>query len=145
MSSERLEEAIALIRLGNAEEGRRLLTQTLQADPNNEMAWLWMSWVVTTDEQRRQCLRRVLVINPDNELAKRGLAALGGEQADPLELEDLPIPESVSLPPAPTSAKPRRSFAAWQTILIAFMAILACGFLAAAAYVLFAGLLSPGL
>ena len=51
-----LELAIAAIRSGRKEEGRQLLNLLIQQDPNNDKAWLWMSSVVDTDEQRARCL-----------------------------------------------------------------------------------------
>jgi hypothetical protein len=71
-----LQTAIQAIKAGDKATGRRLLAEALRADPGNEQAWLWMSGVVDSDEQQRQCLERVLVINPANALARQGLAAL---------------------------------------------------------------------
>jgi tetratricopeptide (TPR) repeat protein len=50
-------------------EGRKLLTQALRLDPNNEMAWVWLSRTVTDSEKKLQCLDRALSINPENEQA----------------------------------------------------------------------------
>ena len=72
-----LELAITAIRSGRKEEGRQLRNLLIQQNPNDEMAWLWMSSVVNTDEQRARCLYHVLAINPENELARRGLKILG--------------------------------------------------------------------
>ena len=72
-----LELAITAIRSGRKEEGRQLLNLLIQQNPNDEMAWLWMSSVVNTDEQRARCLYHVLAINSTNELARRGLKILG--------------------------------------------------------------------
>jgi hypothetical protein len=83
-----LQQAIAAIRAGDKESGRQLLAGVLQADPCNETAWLWMSAVVDSDEQRRTCLERVLAINPNNEPARRGLERLDVSQSPlPVELQ----------------------------------------------------------
>lgn len=74
--SNTLQSAIQSIKAGDNESGKHLLGQVIQADPKNEMAWLWWTQVVDSDEERLICLRKVLDINPNNELAKRGLAAL---------------------------------------------------------------------
>ncbi len=74
--SNALQSAIKSIKAGDEERGKRLLGQVIQADPQNEMAWLWWTQVVDSDEERLIGLRKVLDINPNNELAKRGLAAL---------------------------------------------------------------------
>jgi nitrate reductase NapE component len=72
-----LELAIAAVRAGRREEGRQLLNLLIQQNPNNDKAWLWMSSVVDTDEQRARCLYHVLAIDPTNQLARRGLQVLG--------------------------------------------------------------------
>jgi Tfp pilus assembly protein PilF len=74
--SDKLQQAIALIRSGDKQNGGRLLAEVLKDDPQNEMAWLWMSGIVPKDEQRRHCLAQVLTINPNNQLAQKGLAQL---------------------------------------------------------------------
>ncbi len=102
-----LELAITAIRSGRKEEGRQLLNLLIQQNPNNEMAWLWMSSVVDTDEQRARCLYHVLAINPKNELARRGLQLLGIVVSDsrpvriPRDSQPIPIQKpqpEVSLP-----------------------------------------------
>jgi len=99
-----LELAVTAIRSGRKEEGRQLLNLLIQQNPNNEMAWLWMSSVVNTDEQRARCLYHVLAINPDNELAQRGLKILGIVVTDsrpvkiPRDSQPIKIPK-----PTPTS------------------------------------------
>ncbi|MCB9076230.1 MAG: hypothetical protein H6631_01410 [Anaerolineaceae bacterium] len=116
-----LEEAIAAIKAGNKEKGRKLLADILQADLENETAWLWMSSVANSDEERRRYLKRVLEINPDNTAAQRGLAMLkqkraqakppppppsGGlssrlEAAPPVSPTPVPPPKAEEPPPPP--------------------------------------------
>ncbi len=71
--SEMLEQAIKVIKLGDKETGQRLLSEILRANPKEEKAWLWMSAVEDSDERQRECLMRVLAINPENTVALRGL------------------------------------------------------------------------
>ncbi len=71
-----LDDAIQAIRMGNREEGRRLLEQMLETDENNEQIWLWLTSVVDTDEDREVCLENVLALNPQNVVARRGLEAI---------------------------------------------------------------------
>jgi hypothetical protein len=71
-----LEQAVAALNGGRKAEARRLLMQILRQDRRNEKAWLWMSGAVDTDQERRVCLEQVLSINPDNEMARRGLELL---------------------------------------------------------------------
>ena len=71
-----LKLAAKAIQEGDRQQARRLLKELLSTDPNNEEAWLCVS--LTTDDvgQQRQCLERVLAINPDNAQAQRGLNKL---------------------------------------------------------------------
>lgn len=71
-----LDDAIQTIRMGNRDEGRRLLEEILETDENNEEVWLWLSSVVDSDEDREVCLENVLALNPNNVVAQKGLEAL---------------------------------------------------------------------
>lgn len=79
-----LEAGIAAARLSQHEEARRLLTQVIEVDPDNELAWLWLADVVETDEDKRLCYENVLEINPQNSSAKQGLLRLGVATTKPL-------------------------------------------------------------
>ncbi|MBI5667046.1 MAG: tetratricopeptide repeat protein [Chloroflexi bacterium] len=60
-------EGVAAIREHkNITEGRRLLTQSLRLNPDNDMAWLWLARTVSDVEKQRQCVERALTINPTN-------------------------------------------------------------------------------
>ena len=72
-----LHQAMLAAKVGRREEARQLLEAVIDADERNEQAWLWMSGVVETEEERFICLENVLIINPDSEIARKGLAALG--------------------------------------------------------------------
>jgi tetratricopeptide (TPR) repeat protein len=78
---ELLQRGIAAARAGQVEEARQWLAQAIKVDPQNEVAWIWMSSVVQTNEQRVYCLEQVLAINPQNELALKGMQALGLQTA----------------------------------------------------------------
>ena len=60
-------------RQGNAENARVIFQQVLDADKNNERAWLWMASVAETSADRIRYLRTVLTINPENHTAQREL------------------------------------------------------------------------
>ena len=72
-----LRQAVAAAEAGRKAEARHLLETVLHADERNEQAWLWMSGVVDSDEERIICLENVLTINPKNQAARKGLAAFG--------------------------------------------------------------------
>jgi hypothetical protein len=76
-----LNQAIAAAQAGRKAEARRLLELLLDADERNEQAWLWLSGVVDSDEERIICLENVLTINPHNETARIGLVTLGARPA----------------------------------------------------------------
>lgn len=93
---DKFQQAIIAIKSGEKETGHRLLLDIIKADPNNEIAWLWMTQTVNSDNDRLKCLQRVLKINPNNEAAQRGLAILQQKQVKQLEgerLENVPISE----------------------------------------------------
>ena len=91
---DKLQRAIAAIKAGDKETCKGLLIEALKEDRRNENAWLWMTQVVSTKDERIKCLQNVLKINPDNEKAKRGLAKL--KQA---ETQSPPKLTSLSQPP----------------------------------------------
>jgi tetratricopeptide (TPR) repeat protein len=78
-----LREGIAAVKSGESEKARGLLLRVIETDERNEQAWLWLSGVVETDEERRICLENVLAINPGSASAQTGLARLA----------DLPVAE----------------------------------------------------
>ena len=71
-----LQKGIAAARSGRCKEAQKLLKQVIQANPKNEMAWLWLSGLMETNAQKRTCLERVLQINPKNVYAQAGLKRL---------------------------------------------------------------------
>jgi len=113
-TDELLKQGIAALKEGRKTEARGLLTQVVEQDERNEVAWLWLSGAVDTDEERRLCLKNVLAINPDNEAARRGWEQLlASEDAQPSSTASSPAPgaepattsdEQPTRPPAEASA-----------------------------------------
>ncbi|NJO82600.1 MAG: hypothetical protein HC828_07065 [Blastochloris sp.] len=64
--------AVHLARQGARHRAYRLLVQLLRTQPHYAPAWLWLSGLVDTPEQQRECLERVLALDPRNEAARRG-------------------------------------------------------------------------
>lgn len=83
MPSLTLVQAIASIKVGRHREGRAMLEQILEAEPCNILAWLWMTEVADSDEERREYLNRVLAIDPNNASAMRALDLLGSADVLP--------------------------------------------------------------
>jgi len=62
-------------------------------EPHNISAWLWLSYVVDDQKRKKECLERVLRIDPYNQSAHVGLSEL--EKPQPL-LEQEVLPERSS-------------------------------------------------
>ncbi|MFT3891028.1 MAG: hypothetical protein QM730_05290 [Anaerolineales bacterium] len=78
MSSEQLNQAIAFIKAGNKPAALPILKEIIQADPQNENAWLWLYSCVDDVKQKRYCLQKALQINPNNIHAREALGKLTG-------------------------------------------------------------------
>jgi tetratricopeptide (TPR) repeat protein len=77
--SNALRDGIMAARIGNRDQALVLLLQAVEQEPRNEEAWLWLSRLVETDQQRIECLRRVVEINPGNQAAQADLDRLTGQ------------------------------------------------------------------
>lgn len=105
--TDQLKQAVTAIKNGDTKTGKRLLTQILASDPNNENAWLWMTQIASTEYDRLFCLQKILEINPDNEQAKQGLTILQKGQTNQPQQNDLPQarpkqePQTASPKPSP--------------------------------------------
>lgn len=55
----------------DAAKGRDLLQESLKLDPNNDMAWLWLTRTVRDPQTRLSYVQRALQINPANEQARQ--------------------------------------------------------------------------
>jgi len=64
-----IQQAIAIVKAGNLPAARALLSKVVMQDPGNARAWYLLSQVVENNEQAIYCLKRVLIIQPDNQLA----------------------------------------------------------------------------
>jgi len=71
---ENLERGIAAAKAGNKREARRLLKAVVKADENQLEAWLWLSRIVDSLEEREICLENVLTLDPANAFAQKELA-----------------------------------------------------------------------
>jgi hypothetical protein len=87
-----LKEGQAAARGGDMATARTLLTQVVERDPHNERAWMWLSGVVAEPEEQQICLENVLVINPHNTKARKGLEYISAKTG---------ISPNVSAPPTP--------------------------------------------
>lgn len=71
-----LTQGIEAARAGNKAVARALLEQVVEADQQNEKGWFWLAAVTDDVYEKRVCLGNVIVINPNNERARRLLEQL---------------------------------------------------------------------
>jgi hypothetical protein len=91
----------AAARGGQKRMAAGLLTRSIQLDPHNEGAWLWLSGVLEDPHQIAFCLNSVLKLNPNNERARKGLQWLeknhqlssASATSAPLSLPDVQVEE----------------------------------------------------
>jgi hypothetical protein len=74
--SNTLQRARESIQQGDKTTAQQLLLQVIKADPCHETAWLWLSAIVDDQARKRECLERVMAINPLNEVARSRLQRL---------------------------------------------------------------------
>jgi len=65
-SAELLRQAIHAARSGRELTARDLFQDVIRVDPNNEVAWMWLSGLLDPLEDRLTACERVLSINPEN-------------------------------------------------------------------------------
>ena len=78
MTSDKLNQAIALIKAGNKPAALPILKELIQANPQDENAWLWLYSCVGEAEQKKFCLQKALEINPGNRQAQLAWQKLSG-------------------------------------------------------------------
>lgn len=104
---DKLENAIQNIKTGKKNEGLRQLVEIVKSEPKNEQAWLWLGMALPEPAQQADCLKRVLLINPENERAAAMLQKLESEGVEvnaPMPPE--PEKEEVKKPAEPEPALP---------------------------------------
>jgi len=79
-SAEVLQRAIQTARSGRREAARDLLLDLVEVDPRNEMAWMWLSGLVDSLEDKIIACENVLTINPSNEKVRQYLTQLQKRQ-----------------------------------------------------------------
>jgi Tfp pilus assembly protein PilF len=66
-----LYSALQYLRSGRKQEARRNLLNFIQTNPKNPHAWFLLSFAVKNKEHKRDCLQRVLEIDPNHVKAKK--------------------------------------------------------------------------
>lgn len=107
-----VEQGRALLARGRKDRARRLLKAALDVEPNSIEAWLAMADASETPDERVRCLARVLVLDPDNAVAR---SALRDARDDPPKraVRDPRRFRSIDLVPMPVRSLPR-----WAQIIL---------------------------
>src|SRR5512137_2701770 len=77
-------QAMSAKQNGDITLAKQLLSQAIIQDPRNEGAWMLMSELVDDVKLRRNCLERVLAINPENAAANIALTRLNTSPLGPV-------------------------------------------------------------
>ncbi|MEJ2305698.1 MAG: ATP-dependent DNA helicase [Anaerolineales bacterium] len=80
---------LAAYEAGDRGKAGRLLALALREDAQDERAWFGLSQVVEREDRKRECLRHVLMINPDHEAARAARAALDAMRPEASSRESL--------------------------------------------------------
>jgi hypothetical protein len=108
-----LQLGIEAAREGNREEARNLFSLLTRQEPDNVQAWLWLAGVAESTDERRAALERVVDLDPSNEMAQRGLQAMGVSPQSSAGATvagasgAAAVPNLRDVDPAPSSASPR--------------------------------------
>jgi hypothetical protein len=101
---ELLQQAIQAARAGRKIEARDMLLEVVEADPHNELAWIWLTGLVDTLEDKIIACENVLTINPSNERVRAYLYQLMRQQS-----EQVSVPQPLPDPPKEATPEPRIS------------------------------------
>lgn len=97
MTSEDIKHAVDLIKSGDKATGKQILTKLVEAEPNNELAWMWLSACEETEIQKIHCLEKVISINPANEKVKAALDRLRPMISEPDITEIITRPSNAGM------------------------------------------------
>lgn len=122
---QQLRMGIEAARRGDKAAAQVLLRQVVEADPQNELGWMWLASAVDNLDERRRCLQNALRINPNNTRAREALRRLEGGAAA-AEPARQPAPRRSRPPrPRPEAAGDERSGPSTLVILVGALVVLA--------------------
>ena len=79
------QQGISALKTGDRAAARRILAAAVRQSPDDAQAWLWLSAAVEHDQERLDCLRQVLRIEPGNAKASQGIELLQRRQSRGIE------------------------------------------------------------
>ncbi len=99
-----LQQGIAAFKNGDTDSARRLFEQVLQADDENDRAWVWLSRVAHSPAEQKKLLERALRINPNNADARAALAEFAAATVEQ------PAPPAAEIPSRGLLKQSRKPF-----------------------------------
>ncbi len=88
---QRVKDGITALKAGDKARAQQLFVAALQDNNDDLQAWLWLSGAVENNTDRLECLEQVIRIDPNHDLAARGIAKL---KARGIHLPEKPAPEA---------------------------------------------------
>ncbi|CAA9294039.1 MAG: hypothetical protein AVDCRST_MAG93-4118, partial [uncultured Chloroflexia bacterium] len=73
-----LQLGIEAARAGDKAEARELFRLVTREKPDSSQGWLWLAGVAEDRDEKRTALEHVIELDPTNDLARKGLAAMAG-------------------------------------------------------------------
>lgn len=74
-----LDQAIETLHTGDTLQARNQITQLLKTDPQNALAWFWLSACWSEPEKKRYCLEKALSLQPDDPQFRQALSDLAAQ------------------------------------------------------------------
>jgi hypothetical protein len=87
MLSDRLKQAIQLIKENHKDQARQLIISEVKNNPSNLTAWLWALEVAKNEKEKRTILDRILTIDPTHKGALQYLKKLGQTRSQDNEVK----------------------------------------------------------
>ncbi len=119
----KLQAGIEAARRGDRVNAQKLLRAVIDADPNNEVAWMWLASSLDNLGERRQALEQALRINPNNTRAKAALDQLNAVLPPALGLRKPPAPTSPAAPRRPDERRGGNSILVIVGVLAALLVV----------------------
>ena len=86
---ELMQDGIEKARLGERDEARVAFEKVIEMDEKNEKAWFWLASVLDDEARKKVALSTVLMLNPDNERAKKILDTLEARDREMKEKDEV--------------------------------------------------------
>lgn len=112
-----IKQGIALYKKGDKLQAGRQFYQATQADPTNQIAWLWLAGCVDEEQDQRMCFEKVIAINSQSEAGQQAAK----ERAKLGEENELPPPMTKRSSQGQTQKK-RRSRIGCPTLILLVLA-----------------------